>query len=155
MARPTKLTPEIQDRIVTAIRAGNYMETAAAYAGIARSTFNEWIRRGAEEQEGPFAEFAAAVEQALAAAEARDVALIGQAAQKEWQAAAWRLERRLPERWGRKTRHEVSAAPGSGGLEAILAHLGVTRKSRDEAAAEAAAEAESETEQGGAQGASA
>lgn len=141
MARPTKLTPEVQDRIVTAIRAGNYMETAAAFAGIARSTFNEWVRRGADEEEGPYAEFHDAVHQALASAEARDVALIGQAAQKEWQAAAWRLERRTPERWGRMTRHELSAAPGAGSLEAILAQLGFIKKTRDLAAEAAASEA--------------
>jgi len=35
MGRPTKLTPEVQDKIVQAIRAGNFMSTAAAYAGAA------------------------------------------------------------------------------------------------------------------------
>ena len=32
--RPTKLTPDVQEKIVQAIRAGNYIETAAAYAGV-------------------------------------------------------------------------------------------------------------------------
>ena len=34
MARPTLLTTEVQDKIVAAIRDGNYAETAVLYAGI-------------------------------------------------------------------------------------------------------------------------
>ena len=44
--RPTKLTPEIQQRLVEALRAGNTREAAAAYAGISRSTFYNWLERG-------------------------------------------------------------------------------------------------------------
>ncbi len=32
----------------------------------------------------------------------RDVAVIATAAKENWQAAAWRLERKFPERWGRR-----------------------------------------------------
>lgn len=114
--RPIKLDDEIQNRIVTAIRAGNYIETAAAYAGINKSTLYSWLKRGERERqrvaknprarvtqkERPFVEFSNAVERALAEAEIRDVAVIGKAAEEQWQAAAWRLERKFPERWGRK-----------------------------------------------------
>jgi hypothetical protein len=59
-------------------------------------------------------EFSDAVERAVAEAEARDVALIARAAEKNWQAAAWRLERRAPARWGRREqidlKHEVTTA---------------------------------------------
>ena len=44
--RPTKLTPEIQRRLCDALRAGNTREAAASYAGIARSTFYNWLERG-------------------------------------------------------------------------------------------------------------
>ena len=37
--RRSQLTAEIQERIVSAIRAGNYANIAAQYAGIAESTF--------------------------------------------------------------------------------------------------------------------
>lgn len=121
--RPTKLTPELQEEICKAIRAGNYIETAAAFAGISKNTLYEWMKRGAREKErlaknprakvkkseAPFVEFSDAVEKALAAAEVRDVMLIGKAAETQWQAAAWRLERKFPERWGRKERLEVAA----------------------------------------------
>ena len=41
--RPVKLTPEIQQRLCDALRAGNTREAAAQYAGIARSTLYEWL----------------------------------------------------------------------------------------------------------------
>jgi hypothetical protein len=47
----------------------------------------------------------------MAEAEMRDVALIAQAAKENWQAAAWRLERKYPARWGR-TQHEVTGKDG-------------------------------------------
>jgi len=108
--RPTKLTPEILSKICDALRAGNYRETAAAFAGIRKSTFYDWIRQGARAPHGIYRELHDAVEKALADSEARDVALIGKAAgDGDWQAAAWRLERKFPERWGRRDRHEVDA----------------------------------------------
>lgn len=116
MARPIKLNEQIQNKIITAIRAGNYIETAAAYAGITKSTLYDWLKRGEREkqrvaknprnrirkEEAIFVGFSNAVEKALAEAEIRDVAIIGKAAEEYWQAAAWRLERKFPDRWGRK-----------------------------------------------------
>jgi transposase len=108
--RPTKLTPALQDKIVQAIRAGNYMETAAAYAGIHKDTLYAWLKRGARERSphSPYRQFSDAVEKALAEAEVRDVALIAKAAEREWQAAAWRLERKFPDRWGRRERVQAT-----------------------------------------------
>lgn len=100
--RPTKLTPELQKKIIDAIRAGNYMETAAAYAGISKDTFFRWLRKGARAKSGIYKEFHDAVEKALAEAEVRDVMIIANAATSDWKAAAWRLERKFPDRWGRK-----------------------------------------------------
>ena len=91
--RPTKLTPELQAKIVEAIAAGNYIETAAAYAGVNKTTIYDWMRRGGRTSKGIYHEFSNAVTRALAQAEMRDVLIIGQAAKENWQAAAWRLER--------------------------------------------------------------
>ena len=115
MGRPTKLTAETQERIVTAIRAGNYQDTAARWAGIDPGTFYRWMERGAQEDgEEEYREFREAVENAKAAAEVRDVALIDKAAQDgTWQAAAWKLERKFPHRWGRINRTEVSGPEGA------------------------------------------
>jgi hypothetical protein len=111
MAPPTKLTPELQDRVVAYVRAGNYVETAAAAAGVSKVSLYDWLKRGAR-GEAPYDAFADAMAQAVAMAEARDVALIGKAAETQWQAAAWRLERKFPDRYGRRERHEVSGPDG-------------------------------------------
>ena len=114
MGRPTKISNEITHKIITAIRAGNYIETASAYAGINKSTLYDWLKRGEREKqrvaqnhrykirksEKPYVEFSNAVEKALAEAEVRDVAIIGKASEEQWQAAAWRLERKFPDRCG-------------------------------------------------------
>lgn len=116
MGRPTKLNPSVQDKIVSAIRVGNYIETAAAYAGISKNTLYDWLKRGEREKqrveknprfkirksEKIYVDFSDAVEKALAEAEIRDVMRIEKAAGEQWQAAAWRLERKFPDRWGRR-----------------------------------------------------
>ena len=113
MARPCKLNPEIQSSIVSAIRAGNYMETAAAYAGVNKDTFYAWLKKGGRSKtSNKFKKFSDAIEKALADAEVRDVAFIARAAEKEWTAAAWRLERKFPRKWGRMERHELTGAEG-------------------------------------------
>jgi transposase len=101
--RPTKLTKELQAKIVQAIEAGNYIETAAAYAGVDKVSLYAWMKKGHHEPEnGLHREFLNAVQKALAAAEVRDVTLLAAAAEESWQAAAWRLERKFPDRWGRR-----------------------------------------------------
>lgn len=109
MARPTKLTQEVQDRIMQAVQAGNYLDTAANFAGIDGSTMRRWVQKGeAPNAPEPYRSFCTALKSARAAAEVRSVALIQQAATGgTWQAAAWYLERSYPERWGR-TRVEVT-----------------------------------------------
>jgi transposase len=100
--RPPKYDSEIAGKVIEFIRHGNYVETAAAAAGLSKVTLYEWLKKGARSKDGEFREFLNAVEKAQAEAEARDVLLISKAAQECWQAAAWRLERKFPDRWGRK-----------------------------------------------------
>jgi len=112
--RPTKLTPEVKDRIVNAIRGGNYQEVAARFAGINEATFYRWMQKGeGDDAPEPYREFRKEVESAKAVAEVRSVALIQKAAgDGSWQAAAWYLERTNPSRWGRK---QVVALTGEDG----------------------------------------
>jgi hypothetical protein len=103
MARPCKLTPEVQEKIVTAIAAGNAEETAAEYAGIHPATFFRWMAEGRPcRNGGPKGEFYEAVKKAQVQAEVSHVIVIEQAKDKAWQAAAWWLERRHHDRWGRR-----------------------------------------------------
>ena len=121
--RPTKLTSELTEEIAQYLRAGNYIETTAALVGINRDSIYEWLKRGAKEQErlsknprarlrkreAIFVEFSDTVKKAQAQSEAMLVGLIGKAAQKNWTAAAWRLERKYPDKWGRTERNVATA----------------------------------------------
>lgn len=51
MGRPTALTPEVADKVVSAIRSGAYTEVAAQYAGVAQSTFFLWKAKGKRDLE--------------------------------------------------------------------------------------------------------
>lgn len=114
MAAKSKLTPEIQRRIVTLLRAGNFIEITSQSVGITKETFYQWMKRGEREREGIYADFAAEVTAALAQAESRAVAVIAKAAEHHWQAAAWYLERRAPTRWGRQSKPVTFQMAGGG-----------------------------------------
>lgn len=66
--RPTKLTPEVHERIVAYIRAGSYAWVAAEAAGVSKTTFYRWVQRGEQEHSGPYRAFADEVRQAQAQA---------------------------------------------------------------------------------------
>ena len=113
MARPTKLTPAVHDAIVASLRAGAYIETAAAAAGVSASTVHAWLRRAEDHPDdcgSPFLEFLEAVERARAEAELEAISVIRDAAPRSWQAAAWYLERSYPKRWGRQAPKPVDGA---------------------------------------------
>jgi hypothetical protein len=111
MARPTKLTKEMQEKICDLIRRGNYLSTASKQAGVDRNTVRKWLDRGKASKKGMYFEFRCAVDAAIAYAEVNDVEMIRKAAAIDWRAAAWRLKHRYPQRWG-KTRHEVTGKDG-------------------------------------------
>lgn len=129
-----KLNEEITSRMVSALGSGSYREQAARYAGIGMTTMYRYLEKGeadeAEDKQSPEREFRERVLGAEADAEIRAVGLIRQAAQGRpesrrvlddgtvlttpaqpptWQAAAWLLERKHPDRWGRRSRLDVDA----------------------------------------------
>lgn len=137
--RPTKLTADVQTRIVQAITMGATYELAAQYGGVSYRSFNNWINRGTAEmerregsrvkegtatwqREQRYLDFLHAIKAAEGRAAVGWLAKIEQAANDgNWQAAAWKLERRYPANYGRRvvdTRH-------SGGID-------LTRLSDDE-----------------------
>lgn len=119
MARQSKLTPETQKKIVSAISEGNYLETAAAIGGVSTTTFFRWLQEGEQAAAGLKREFWEAVKKAEAEAEALRVSRISKAGKDgNWQADAWYLERRYPERWGKRIQQEVTGKDG-GPLEYV------------------------------------
>jgi hypothetical protein len=113
--RPTKLTEKTSAQIVALVRAGNFLTTAAHAAGIARSVLYDWLARGEAEQPAPgdeaFVAFAVALRTAEAQAEAEAVASVRRASKGHKGRAFW-LERRFPDRWGRRLRAELSGPDG-------------------------------------------
>ena len=109
MGRRTKLTDAVQEKVCEYIRQGLTYEVAARAAGISESTFYRWRERGESARSGRYREFWEALKRAEAVAELRLVQRVHAASKDTWQAAAWILERRHPDRWGRKDRmrHET------------------------------------------------
>jgi hypothetical protein len=105
MGRPSKLCPEVQDRIVMALRLGHFQKAAAAYGGISERTLIDWLARGAAEEKGPYADLYNQVQSAKQEAEMRALGAIQKAAQHgNWRAAAWLLQHLNPSRFCTRTR---------------------------------------------------
>lgn len=117
MPTPSKLTDETRDVILRLIGAGNYRETAAEFAGIGRATLYRWLKRGevaaAADEPDPadatYRDFYQAVVAAERQVEVLSLAKVRAAADQHWQAAAWWLERRFPERWGQRQKIDMPA----------------------------------------------
>lgn len=146
----------VHDRIVSSLAAGNYIETAAALAGVSKQSVYEWLKVGAQastdvtnrkttlakltQHQRDCIEFSDAVAEAQAQSEVRDVATLAQLARggtavttkrvkkdaagnvvetvetvetlkPDPHVLTWRLERRFPDRWGRRTL-EISGPDG-------------------------------------------
>jgi len=127
--RKGKFNEERVKMIIDAINAGNYNDVAAQYAGIDVATFYRWLVEGENAQSGAKHEFYEAVKIAQARAEVRNVAIIETAAPRNWQAAAWWLERKNYDRWGRKERTELV---GEGGGPVLLSMAELVKKAAEE-----------------------
>lgn len=79
--------------IIDAIRTGLSIEAACQCAGLSRSTFYRW--RDDDDR------FGDQVDRAIAESEGHLVGLIRSAAETDWRAGAWLLERRFPH-WSRR-----------------------------------------------------
>ena len=137
MARKIALTAALEQAIVTAIAGGVRYYEACLLAGVATSTATEWRERGegihsARPSTPQLAAFAAAVKKAEAQDEVRRLLRINQAGQggaiiyertlthpdgrierevkrtaPQWQADAWHLERKYPDRYGRRMQADL------------------------------------------------
>lgn len=113
LARKTKLSRKLIQEAENLIKLGNYNVTVCQYLGIGETTWYRWLQEGREAERGLKREFWEAIKRAESHAEIRNVQVIQQAGQDNWQASAWYLERKFPDKWGRKDR-----------LEAELSHSG-------------------------------
>jgi len=111
--QPLKLLrPGVKEKILSALAKGATYHLACGYAGIAYQTFREWIKKGEplgnlfEEQieqhpDRVYYEFYCDVKRVESYAALKWLEKIDEASQFHWQAAAWKLERRHPQDYGR------------------------------------------------------
>lgn len=112
--RPCGLSTEVQTVLLGAIERGLPLRDSALLAGISYDTLNRWRNSGEAEDAAPeFYNFCNALKRAQAVAVDTLVSQIQSAARKDWKAAAWLLERRHPENWGRQQRLEHTGPNGA------------------------------------------
>jgi len=95
MGRPTKLTPELQEKLCMLLSVGNTIETSCTLAGISVETYYAWFNQGEANKSGRHFEFSEAIKRAKTSAEAHHIRRIYQG-EKNWQSSAWWLERTNP-----------------------------------------------------------
>lgn len=125
--RPSKLTDEVQARIVQALSGGNFRQVAASWAGVDARTLRVWMAAGRADPTSRHGIFVRAVVEAEKAAEIRAVALIMKAASEDAKHAQWWLSHRHPGRWAEKRRLEVDA---DGPVTVSVAINGITPKEK-------------------------
>ena len=103
MARPTKLTSEIQQKIGENISLGLTYALAASAPGITYQTLNFWMNKGKNSKSGEYFEFYKYITKCNADATKALLERLNKAAVAgNCQVCMWILERRFPEAFGRR-----------------------------------------------------
>lgn len=139
--RPETISYELIEKICNSMANGAYVETAAVLNGISKVILYKWFKKGNVQKRGIYRDLVNAVQAAMAQGEENDLKNISHAAQGQdlefaktddghlvltdgkpivakpprapnWQASAWRLERKFPRKWGRLDRIENSGKDG-------------------------------------------
>lgn len=115
--RPSKLTPERQERLVSALKAGASRIGAANFAGIGETTMRDWMRLAVDDAaDGEYRGFRRAVLEAEAIAELSAVVEVRKADPK------WFLSRRF-NRWRDEVRSTVTHQGPGGAPVAVTASV--------------------------------
>jgi len=117
--------PAIFDALVERWRATHHLRSAAAAAGVSHDTVQRYLQRGAEGEE-PFASFALRWRRAEGDWVTEHLLYIRKAFAEggQWQAAAWDLERHLPDEFGKKERLGLGQDPTARPLQTETKHSG-------------------------------
>jgi len=115
--KPRKLKDSMIQALSDVISQGNYYITACAICGISEPCFYGWLNQaekdtenGLTEEDSLYVRLVKTLKKAEAKAESDFLATVRSAAitKKEWLPAMTFLERRHPDRWGRKDRSQVT-----------------------------------------------
>lgn len=111
--RPTLLNETRQAALLKAIEQGMPLKQAAAIAGMSYDTLNHWQNRGANESAPEqYRQFCQLLRHSQAVAMQVHLTSICDSAKRDWRAAAWMLERRFPEDFGRQQQLENTGPSG-------------------------------------------
>lgn len=103
-AHNCKLNLEVHKKVVEAIRNGASKEAAAGLVGVTQQTLHNWIAWGRRDHESDqqtkYRRLFEAVAKAESDLESESINRIRKAGSKHWQALAWLLERKYPDRYG-------------------------------------------------------
>lgn len=109
-----------QKEIVDWVASGNFYEVACMLAGVELETFYRWMEQGKERRDEVSRAFYLEVKRAEAKAEAERLQVVLEAAETNWRAAQWLLEKRFPDKWG-PTRNRSDARQTKQDREAVRA----------------------------------
>jgi hypothetical protein len=114
--------PALQDDLIETIAKlvvmGADPKAASATLGVTGDVYEEWMADGKENRRGKYRQrrFVLTMERSVAQFEVQGISKIRRSAEESWQAAAWLLERRLPEKYVRKSvsdQEQPTRGPGA------------------------------------------
>ncbi len=108
--RPSKLTPQVVAMVLAAIRCGASNRIACEGAGVGKSTLYQWLELARERPGSEYAEFADQLTRARQEGRISRLAIIQKAAKMDWRAAAWLLERDMPDEFSLRYQIEHSVS---------------------------------------------
>jgi transposase len=127
MARPSKLTPDIQKRIGDNISLGLTYRLAAELAGVTYKTFNLWMQQGKNSTSGKYFHFYQYIKKRNADAAKALLERLNEAADAgNCQVCMFILERRFPEEFGRRIYRKTNVV-----AENINANIEITGQEAD------------------------
>ena len=127
MARKSKLTEELIQEAHDLVAEGNYIKDVYPIFGIGEVTWYRWLREGEAAKSGLKRQFWQAIKKAEKEAIIKNVGIIQKAAEEgNWQAAAWWLERKYFQDWGRKDK--VDLASDKDGFKIIIEYVDAEKK---------------------------
>jgi hypothetical protein len=125
VGRPTKLNKQLIEIICEAVEQGCTITAAAAAAGVYKNTLTVWSDKGerdiaAGKKTTIYAQFHTRYRHSREIALAVLTKRVYEASFEEWRAAAWMLERRDPDNWGKQTQVKAQHT----GLMDIVVNIG-------------------------------
>lgn len=106
MAQGRAVTTEDIEKLLAGLRLGMTRRAAASHAGFSKTTLYRMLENDAD------GTLVTEIEKAEAHAEGTYTGIIAAASEKNWQAAAWWLERRHPQDYAKRERVEMSGPDG-------------------------------------------